>query len=68
MEATESGKKKKKQKGQKKPSLTAAMRRARSFERLKEKKDRRVFKSSHGKFKTVAALEDHRKQVTRKSN
>lgn len=38
--------------------------RKRSHARLQAKKDRRVMKSSHGAFASVADLEKHRKMAT----
>jgi hypothetical protein len=34
-------------------------------DKIKKKKDRRVAKSSHGKFKTVAELVAHQQRVSR---
>ena len=41
-------------------------RHARSHEGLAARKDRRVRRSSHGRFKSVAELETHRARVSRK--
>lgn len=40
----------------------------RSHLRLKIKRDKRVLKSSHGLYKTVAAIEEHRKSLEGKNN
>jgi hypothetical protein len=43
-------------------------RRERSWHRCRKRKDRNVERSSHGKFTTVAQLENHRRRVTCPTN
>lgn len=70
--ATEIYKHRKRQKGSgskssKDPGATSrSHKRKRHHDRLLKRKDRRVERSSHGKFLTVAALETHRLSVTAK--
>lgn len=55
-------------KGSKSSKLPGAasrkMKRARSWYRCQTRKDKNVFKSSHGKFRSVNELEAHHKKVS----